>query len=435
MTWRLALACALAAAFAAFGEPTAPRMDRGKFHIGAYCFYHEFLHDEAHVKEVKDCGVDFLIGVPADAPRSLFDSLARHGIGCVVGGALPGWWGGDGENAGKLREKQPLAMYEKALADFVAKGDHPAIWMLDLCDEPSARDFAYLGELCKLVSERTPATPAYLNLYPNYAVGSENSGKQVIDQLGTRTYEEHIATYDRTVPLDYLSYDHYMYFDDSAMTRDWVKRMYDNYRVVADCCRRSGRDFWYIPQVNTRTKLKLKMTENKLRYQAFTAMAFGAVAINWACWSPGWWVNNVYDKDGKRDDEVYARLKRVNGEIWRVAGDFMRYRNVDTRYVWLAGGASEYGDGTFTDLTTTDSSALLVGSMVARDGGRARAVFVFAAGDPTDERGEAHRVTFRTYARNLRAIGNEGDVVFNHNADGTYSFALRDNACALIMAD
>ena len=175
-------------------DSAAPRMDRSKLLIGTYCF-REAAHDEAHVRDLKECGIDFVTGVPAKS-RTTLDLLAKYGIGSIANGVLSGWWGGDGSNAGKMRMSRPKGRYEAQMAEYVDSLDHPAIWMIDLCDEPSALDMQYLGEICDLIAARAPKTPAYLNLYPNYASVSKNTGKETRNQLGTTTYREHIDVYD-----------------------------------------------------------------------------------------------------------------------------------------------------------------------------------------------------------------------------------------------
>ena len=42
------------------------------------------------------------------------------------------------------------------------------------------------------------------------------------------------------------------------------------------------------------------ITEQKLRYQANMAMAFGAETLVWACWTKGWWTMNVLDENGAK---------------------------------------------------------------------------------------------------------------------------------------
>ena len=127
-------ACTLAVVCATCSA--TPRMDCSKLLIGAYCLQAN-ARTEGHVKAIRDCSVDFIVGVGAD-DRATLDLFAKHGVGAIVNDVVPGWWGGDGENAGRLREKNPPDVYSKGAAAFK---DHPAIWAVDIGDEPSALDF------------------------------------------------------------------------------------------------------------------------------------------------------------------------------------------------------------------------------------------------------------------------------------------------------
>ena len=409
-----------------------PRIDRTKFHIGAYCIKHPALHDEEHVRAIRDCGLDFLYGVPV-TERKLLDLFAKYDLGCIVEYLFPSWWGGCEGMVGNMDKIVRPLVYEAVAEKFRRDLDHPAIWMLNVCDEPNALDMPYLGRVARLVAEKCPETPAFANLFPNYASVCTNGAEAVKSQLGTATYAEHVEAYCRNVPLDYISYDHYMMRDSSEETKGWAKKAYDNFRVVADACRRTGRDFWYAPQVNSYPHSKLRQTENKLRYQAYTAMAFGCTLINWACWSPGWWDHNVYDENGVQDRDRYETLKKVNFEIRRIAEPFMRYRNVATWFVGFEGGDDAYADGCFDALKATDGSPVLVGDMKPRKTGIGdKALFVFAAGDPTDELKGSHVITFRAKG-DVEAIGQDGALPVARSADGSCSFTLADNACALLV--
>ena len=95
------------------------RMDRSRLNIGAYILQ-PYAHTEQHVKEIAACGIDFMTCVPND--KNLLDLFQKHNIGAVVSGVLPGWWGGDGKNAGSLSKKNPMEAYEAA-ADNVTSDD------------------------------------------------------------------------------------------------------------------------------------------------------------------------------------------------------------------------------------------------------------------------------------------------------------------------
>ena len=87
------------------------RFDRSRLLIGTYCI-DTYARDEAHVRDMKRCGIDFLTAAPAD--HELLDNCRKYGIGVMVTGILPGWWGGDGDNAGGFAEKVPLEKVREA---------------------------------------------------------------------------------------------------------------------------------------------------------------------------------------------------------------------------------------------------------------------------------------------------------------------------------
>ena len=420
------------------GPRAVPQLDRGRLQLGAYCLNPPSVRTREVVRGIRECGLDFIVGVPVTDRRAL-DFFAEEGVGVIATAAFPGWWGGDGQRAGRMHEDNPLAAYTRCAAKFM---DHPALVAADIGDEPSALDFPHYGAVVEQIRRDLPGLPLYLNLYPNYASVAENSGKQTLNQLGTPTYFEHVARYAEHVPLPYISYDFYPYMNSDAANDRFRLKMYDNFRIVADRCRATGRDFWYIPQVNSRYA-DLHMSENMLRFQAHAAMAFGAVSLTWACYTPGWWTNNVIRADGTPNVE-YARLQKVNAELRRLGDTFMRYRNTATHFVGFP--ASEGLDridiavkgsldaAGFADLRATDGAALLVGQMAARDGSAGRALFVVAADDMYDLHPAQHRVRFRS-TRPVRACGGKGPVAVADEGEGVFSVPLVSNGAVLLMAE
>ncbi len=418
-------------------KPPAERMDRSKLLIGAYCLQANARTD-AHIQAIRDCGVDFIIGVPAD-DRATLDQFAKYGVGAIVNGVVPSWWGGDGERAGKMREVNPPDRYAAGAKAFK---DHPAVWAVDIGDEPSALDFPYYGEVVRQLNKALPGMPLYLNLYPNYASVAQNTGKQTVNQLGTPTYTEHIAAYCRDVPLDYISYDFYPYVGPAGIDR-FLSKMYDNFLDVSGACRRTKRAFWYIPQVNTRENLP-STSENCLRFQAYAAMSFGAEVITWACWCKGWWTDNVLDAEGKQTGQ-YAKLQRVNAELKRLGPAYMAFRNVATHFVGFPETSPRnptlpftrtdaLDAGGFTALRASNGAALLVGEMVARDPeGKARALFVTAADDPCDERHATFDIVFR--AKAAKTFGGQGPVPVRRLDDGRFAVAIASCAGVLLVAE
>ena len=92
-----------------------------------------------------------------------------------------------------------------------------------------------------------------------------------------------------------------------------------------------ARPLRFVGQVNSYRK-GFRISENMLRFQGFATMAFGGESIAWACWTKGWWTNQVIDMNGERTQQ-YDKLKKVNHELRTVAAEYMRFRNVSTHFV------------------------------------------------------------------------------------------------------
>ena len=405
------------------------RMNRSKLNIGAY-FLAPYARDERHVREVKECGIDFVVCMENDRPA--LDRMHRYGVGAIVTQILPGWWGGDGDNAGKMAEMNPISGYEAAADTFE---DHPAIWGIDAGDEPSALDFPYYGRVMDLVDRSFPHQFAYLNLYPNYASVAVNTAHETVNQLGTATYAEHIAQYCQHVGTDYICYDFYMY---SAS----VEGAYENLRIVSDACLRTGRSMWIVLQVNSNREAEW-ITENQLRFQAYSAMAFGAENIIWGCYTAGWWYNQVLDEKGEKTEQ-YDKLKKINAELHTMGDEYMRYRRVSTHFVGFQGDKvlskvnqdpiASLSTGIFADVREEAGGNLLVGQMVSRAGDGSYALMICNAADPMDAAPSMEWVHFRADHRKVRVINGAGEIIPERQDDGSYRFPLASCAGALVIA-
>ena len=405
------------------------RMDRNRLNIGVY-HLKPYARTEAHIKDLADCGIDFVVCMDNDRPA--LDLFHKYGVGAIVSGIVPGWWGGDGDNAGKLRETNPMEKYEAAAASFV---DHPAIWGIDVGDEPSALDFPYYGRVMDYVDRAFPNQFPYLNLYPNYASVSQNNAQETVNQLGTATYDEHIQKYCENVPADYICYDFYLYSIN-------VTKHYENLRVVADACRNTGRSMWIVLQVNSNKPAEW-MSENNLRFQAYTSMAFGAENIIWACYTAGWWHNQVLDGEGNKTQQ-YDKLKKTNAEIRTLADEYMKYRRVSTHFVGFEGhpdmaavkqeAIGSLSTGVFFDVKADNGAPLVVGEMVNRKGDGSVALMVCAADDPRETDPKEYQITFRAPDRCVRALGGDGYKTVTDLGGGVYAVTVKSNEGVLITA-
>ena len=404
------------------------RYDKSKLNIGAYVLQ-PYARTEKHIKEIKDCGIDMIIDLGYDL--KCLDLFSKYNLGAIVRGATPNWWGGNGI-AGKLSETNTLDLYDKSSEKYI---DHPAIWGISIGDEPSALDIPYFGIVLDKVAKLFPSTFPYLNLYPNYATVAENTADETVSQLGTKTYEEYIDVYCQNVPADYISYDYYVYATKN------LGGCLRNYRVVSEAARKSGRRFMYIAQVNSQNPAEI-VTVNQMRFQAFSAMSFGAEDISWGCYTGGWWHHNVLDEKGEKTEQ-YDKLKIVNHEIKNLAPEYMKFRSTSTHLVGFSDEISQksgmessnsFSNGYFCNLKAQDGKALIIGEMTSRDGNDIKALFITVADDYMDTNPTETIITF-TSPREITVFGKDGIISADYCQDSkVYKLTACSNEGYLIIA-
>ena len=420
--------------------PAFAEMDRSRFNIGTY-YLKEKHRSEQMVRDMKACGIDFVI-YDFRNDRRAQDWLVENGMGCIEHNVVPCYFGGNTNVNGNIAKMCPIEKYVRMVK---AHEFTPAEWMFNIGDELSALDFPHLGAAVRAMHRVKPDARPHLNLHPCF-----HKGKYIRTYLGAENYQKYIEAYCREMPLDYIVYDQYPY--QWLSNHDWAfARYYENFRIVADACTATGRSFWFVPQVNTFDE-SVVITEDRLRYQAFAAMSFGAETLIWACWSPGWWKMNVLDKDGNKTVQ-YERLKKVNGEIRAFADYYMKFRRVGTHLTGFTGRAAKWlepdpdnylpqvnfnepeGVSTvaFKGVRADDGQALVVGDFAERAaGGRKRAILLFAAEDPYGENPAERTVRF-TSEREIRAVGPHGTVPVEQTGDCTYAVRVRSSECVFIV--
>ena len=287
-----------------------------KFHIGAYCLGAS-ARDEAHVVDLSECGIDLLFGINYDKP--LLDLLHKYGIAAVVNGVVPGWFGADGRNAGKLRYINTIEKYIDGARRF---SDHPAIIGIDIGDEPSSLDFPYYGKVVTELSPYFESKLLYLNIYPSYGMKADAGDKQAKRELGADSYRDYLRSFCENVPLPYLSIDHYPYSSNLDL---FLRDLTD----ASEICRAYSRPLMTVLQVNSNDE-NVFLSAEQLRLAAYCALAYGARTISWACYSPGWWYNNVLDRDGNKTEQ-YEKLKEVNEELRNFTPEYENYTHIATK--------------------------------------------------------------------------------------------------------
>jgi len=193
--------------------------------------------------------------------------------------------------------------------------DGPACWGYMVRDEPNAKDFPALRERVDEIRKARPGKLAYINLFPNYANAK---------QLGTETYDEHVAQFMDVVGVDVLSMDHYPIMKPGTDTRG---NYCANLAVMRTYALKHGVPFWnffncmpYGPHADP--------TEAQLRWQIYTSIAYGAKGVLYFCYyTPS---GHEFPKGGAiigRDDRPtrhYEEAKRINAGIKNLGPTLMK---------------------------------------------------------------------------------------------------------------
>ena len=253
----------------------------------------------------------------------------------------------------------PLHVLTHVVTDYK---DHPEFFGYCITDEPNASRFERLGLIVRRLRELDPAHPAYINLFPTYA------NEQ---QLGTPTYEEHVARYLDTVRPPFLSFDHY------PVTRSGLRPdYYRNLEIVRRMAMEHGLDLWAFTLV-TPHAVYPSPTIGHIRFQLWSDIAYGARALQYFTFvTPGGtdfdWGSGLVDKQG-RPGPAYPLAREANAEVRQVEGLILKWKSVGVYHSEPVpeGARPLAGDG---PVVSASGAPLVVG--IFRDGAARYVVFV-----------------------------------------------------------
>ncbi len=257
---------------------------------------------------IKNANVDFVW-----SPSVSLDECQKYGLGVFAGLGVTGL---------PYRFEENLTEDEyRAAIQGITVNNHPNLWAIDCIDEPNASWFHGIGVMGNVVqNELLPDVAYFANLFPNY--GSPG-------QFGVGSYKQYLMAYVARIDTDILCYDHYMYEHGTGINIGEVLEQFDS---VIEMCRSKDMDHYAILQVNSANSTKITtggytMTEEMLKFQGYTSMAYGAKCIAWACWPMWWWDYNVLNND-RNLTPLYAELQAANADLQALEPVYMRYSSV-----------------------------------------------------------------------------------------------------------
>lgn len=205
--------------------------------------------------------------------------------------------------------------------------DEPLVWGFTIYDEPKASQFPMLKSLESRVAKYAPEQNGIINLLP--AVWPQD--------LGASDYRTYVEDYVRTVNPPLISLDIYPVKLDKEGKIYIEPILYPTMEVIRDVSRESGRPFWSYILSNKHWNYP-KPKEEYLRFQIFTALAYGAQGLSYYTYlMPDFdkWKKEYSDApidwDGNRTDTWYL-VRNVNKEVRNLSHVFLGADVIDVSH-------------------------------------------------------------------------------------------------------
>lgn len=238
-------------------------LEKGKAAIGAWYGVDDKYYDDRRIQAVTECGIDFVFTGYNHDERSeqILKSCEKYGLGLI----LFDW------KYYQRPERYGTDTVEQSL-DHISS---PAVIGHALFDEPNCELYDTLEHNRSVYKARFPDKLAYMNLLPLI----HDTGR-----FGASSYEEYVELYAKKVNSDFISVDIYPLVVDNG--REYLHPDYiNNLSVVADACRRYGREFWCFIQSMPFNIVRRAPSEADIRFEFYSLLAFGAKKILHFCYA------------------------------------------------------------------------------------------------------------------------------------------------------
>ena len=328
------------------------RIPHERFIIGVY---HIPASTDQTLQALVDCKVDFVWG------GGDHELLRKYGLGTFESA-----WSFYPISTKLTEEEARAAVKEKSVDDDL-------IWAVDHIDEPTAFELPKYWVSGKVYSEEAFPESAYLaNLLPFYVGDSEEDGEG---------YRQYLKRYLETFGSenDYISFDHYLYVtaENPHGGGNQLSAFLANLHMVSQACNENGKEMLVILQSMDVWKPDggegyYTVSANMMRFQAYTAMAFGAKGICW--YAPYTWKHFMINEDGTKN-ENFDKFYEADGDVKSLEPIFMRYTadsnavisgeralvNTKLDAYWGSKDPDNLKQDAVTGLTTNEKGAALIG--------------------------------------------------------------------------
>lgn len=393
-------------------------MDRSKIQIGVFDLRHHLMTEE-HLKVLKECGIDYIIHTGNS--DEFYKLCEQYEVG-IFAKEL---------NTRRYIASTPIDSVDgiEAFDNFGARyKDYPSLYGDDIYDEPGAYFFDLFADIVEVYRKEKPDKIPFFNLHPMYCPDYNY-------YLGTTTYEEYIKLYVEKVDTDYICFDIYPF--DNSENGLYHNFLY-NMDLVANACRESGRDFWVITQAGVNS-MAYELRKEQVGWQLYSSLAYGAVSLIHACYTPCWWAeeSSIVDNSGNKNP-LYDIVQEYNRQIHNLSDVFMKYKNLGVVPIGkptnfkLAPQFDKQNEinkernfsikklKKFNDIKS--DKAVLVGCFEEKDGKGYAAMFVNSV-DPYKERNTC-TVTFKASSKSKVTAYIKGEPVVLKPVKGVYTVQI-----------
>ena len=402
-------------------------LDRSQIVISVWNYSGKVSKSEEGAASLKDFGTDLVLH---PSRTSAFDQLTKYGIPAL----------GINLNAPYSSLSQQLTRILKGIRDGeydnIADGysGEPSVIGDYLYDEiaPKKDVFLTFRRIMQTYNEQMPGQLGLMILNPAWSEGAAGD---------FASYKDYVEMYCRMIPSDLITFDVYPFFRNTGnIVADFLDAVLYTYDINAEAARKYDKDMWVILQAGSEypaTVTDKQMTNETIRYQVFTALAYGATGLSYANYTPSWWEDGTsLWQDGTNDAGAKTPLwdigKKVNEEVHALSDTFMKYESMGVYTFGSSVNSSlnrqlerqnlrseENGytadsiDG-FTGIST--DGGILVGGFLEKNGDGCAAMFVNQTNPFTADADTT--VTFR--------VTGEGKTVTAHltATDGVYSITI-----------
>ncbi|MGH7940768.1 MAG: hypothetical protein ACREFR_06850, partial [Limisphaerales bacterium] len=308
--------------------------------------WNEIPNDRAAIEKIKECGFTIAGFVSPEALKTC-RKVGIKGIDYDPRIYNCNWATLDAATARK-----------DALGAILAVRKNPALYAYFLCDEPGAASFPGLAVMTSLVRETAPRTPAYVNLFPNYASPA---------QLGVAGYDGYLDQFASTVRPAWLCYDHYALMDDGTMRPGY----WANLEEMRAAARKYNLPFWNIILAIAHIHYRIPTTDD-FRFQVYSSLACGARGIvyySYFAYKIGNYRGAAVDQFG-HETPAWGKIQNINLQIHKLAPALLKLTSDRVYHFGAIPPGCEGPDGDSLVAALNGTGDFAAGDFTRADGAR-----------------------------------------------------------------